>query len=61
MHPEFHNIKLKKAMNIINNNVNCSTDIIFGTTTDETLPIDFIRVIFIITGIEKYLLPANNM
>lgn len=60
MHPEFHNIKLKKAMNIINN-VNCSADIIFGTTTDKTLPIDFIRVIFIITCVEKYLLPANNM
>ncbi|MGD9970428.1 MAG: hypothetical protein AB7S65_08220 [Sulfuricurvum sp.] len=62
MHPEFDFMQLSEAMDIIHNNVKESADVIFGTTTDETLPIDFIRATLIATGFEKrHLVPANNV
>jgi cell division protein FtsZ len=62
MHPEFHFMKLSEAMEIIQKSVNPSADVIFGTTTDKTLPIDFIRVTFVATGLEKkYMVAANNI
>ena len=62
MHPEFHFIKIAEAMCIISDNTNNSADVIFGTTTDATLPIDFIRVTLLITGFEKMpMVPANNV
>lgn len=62
MHPNFYFMKLSEAMDFIHNSVNESADVIFGTTTDEALPIDFIRVTFIATGCEKIaMLAANNV
>lgn len=52
-HPEFDLMELSTAMEIINNSTDESADIIFGTTTDESLLLDFIRVTIIVTGIEK--------
>lgn len=51
MHPEFYFMKLADAMDVIHNSVNVSADVIFGTTTDESLPLDFIRVTLI--AVEK--------
>jgi len=62
MHPEFYFMQLSEAMDIIHNSVEESADVIFGTTTDETLPIDYIRITLIATGFEKSrLVPANNI
>ena len=62
MHPEFHFIKIVEAMCIISEKANYSADVIFATTTDATLPIDFIRVTLIATGFEKIsLVAANNV
>ncbi len=62
MHPDFHFMKLSEAMDFIHNSINESADVIFGTTTDENLPIDFIRVTLIATGCEKIaMLAANNV
>lgn len=62
MHPEFYFMKLSEAMDIIHNSVAESADVIFGTTTDENLPIDFIKATLIATGFEKSrLAPANNI
>lgn len=62
IHPEFHFIKIAEAMEIVNYSANDSADIIFGTTTDATLPIDFIRVTLLITGFEKIsMVAANNV
>ena len=60
MHPEFHFVQLSAAMDIIHNSVDESPDVIFGTTTDENLPLDFIRVTVITTGFEKKTMQAVN-
>lgn len=62
IHPEFHFIQLCDAMDVIHKSVEESADVISGTTTDENLPLDFIRVILVATGFEKKrLVPANNV
>ncbi|MDP3292150.1 MAG: cell division protein FtsZ [Sulfuricurvum sp.] len=60
MHPDFYFMKLCEAMDFIHNSVNESADVIFGTTTDETLPIDFIRVTLVASGVEKSPIMAIN-
>lgn len=60
MHPEFHFIQLSAAMDIIHNSVDESADVIFGTTTNRNLPLDFIRVTVIATGFEKKTMQAVN-
>lgn len=60
MHPDFYFMQLSDAMDVIHELVNESADVIFGTTTDETLPIDFIRVTLIATGVEKIKMTAVN-
>lgn len=62
MHPEFHFMKLSEAMEVIQKSANESADVVFGTTTDETLHIDYIRVTLVATGFEKkHMVPANNV
>lgn len=62
LHPEFDFMKLSAAMNIIHSNIDESADVIFGTTTDENIPIDFIQITIIATGFEKVPMgPANNV
>ncbi|WP_170175864.1 cell division protein FtsZ [Sulfurimonas crateris] len=62
MHPEFYFIKIMDAMHIVSSEASDSADIIFGTTADETLPVDFIRVTILIAGFEKIsLVAANNV
>lgn len=51
MHPKFDFMKLSEAMDVIHNCVEKSADVIFGTTTDETLSIDSILVSLIATGL----------
>ncbi|ADR34386.1 Tubulin/FtsZ GTPase [Sulfuricurvum kujiense DSM 16994] len=62
LHPEFDFIKLSTAIDIIHSNVGESADVIFGTTTDKNIPIDFIQITIIATGFEKVLMvPVNNV
>jgi cell division protein FtsZ len=60
MHPEFHFMELSAAMEVIHKSVAEHADVIFGTTTDKSLPLDFIRVTIIPTGIEKIPMKAAN-
>lgn len=53
MHPEFPFMELSAAMDVVHNSVDESADVIFGTTTDESLPKDFIRITLVATGFEK--------
>jgi cell division protein FtsZ len=53
MHPEFPFMELSEAMNVVHTSVDESADVIFGTTTDESLPKDFIRITLVATGFEK--------
>ncbi|MDD5052634.1 MAG: cell division protein FtsZ [Sulfuricurvum sp.] len=53
MHPEFPFMELSAAMDVVHNSVDDSADVIFGTTTDENLAKDFIRITLVATGFEK--------
>lgn len=59
MNPEYHFMQLSHAMDLLKNTTQYD-DITFGTTTDESLPIDFIRVTVIATGLEKSPIKAAN-
>jgi len=53
MHPEFPFMELSAAMDVVHNSVDDGADVIFGTTTDENIPEDFIRITLVATGFEK--------
>lgn len=62
MHPEFHFMQLSAAMEVVHKSIDESAEVIFGTTTDDSFPLDFIRVTIIATGIEKIpMMAANNV
>jgi len=53
MHPEYPFMEISSAMEIVQKSVDDSAEVIFGTTTDKDLPIDFIRITLVATGFEK--------
>ncbi|HEX5622820.1 MAG TPA: cell division protein FtsZ [Sulfuricurvum sp.] len=53
MHPEFPFMELSSAMEVVQKSVDESAEVIFGTTTDDNLPLDFIRITLVATGFEK--------
>ena len=53
MHPEFPFMELSAAMEVVQKSVDESAEVIFGTTTDENLALDFIRITLVATGFEK--------
>lgn len=62
MHPDFYYLNLSSAMEVLHKSVNETADVIYGTTTDESFPLDFIRVTVIATGVEKLeMMAANNV
>ncbi|MFZ2967529.1 MAG: cell division protein FtsZ [Sulfuricurvum sp.] len=53
MHPEYPFMQISSAMDVVQKSVDESAEVIFGTTTDRDLPIDFIRITLVATGFEK--------
>ena len=53
MHPEYPFMEISSAMEIVQKSVDDSAEVIFGTTTNKDLPIDFIRITLVATGFEK--------
>ncbi len=53
MHPEFPFMELSAAMDVVHKSVDDAADVIFGTTTDEAIPLDFIRITLVATGFDK--------
>jgi len=63
MHPDFPMMELSQAMTVVEESADEDADVIFGTTTDSTLPIDYIRITLIATGFEREIkekAPTNN-
>lgn len=60
MHPDFPLLEMNEAMNVIEESADEDADIIFGTTTDATLELDYIRVTLVATGFEKELNQGGN-
>ena len=57
INPDYPFSSISDAMAIINSNVDEEADVIFGTTTDENLDKDKVRITIIATGFER---EANN-
>ncbi len=60
MHPEFPMMEMTEAMEIVHESADSDADVIFGTTTDESMPIDAIRITLVATGFEKDLNQGVN-
>jgi cell division protein FtsZ len=52
-HPDFPLMELSAAMEVVHKSVDDSADVIFGTTTHEDYPLNFIRITLVATGFEK--------
>jgi cell division protein FtsZ len=60
MHSEYNFIDISSAMEVVHRSIDNSADIIFGTTTDESLPHDFIHITLVAAGFEKRVMLAVN-
>jgi cell division protein FtsZ len=61
MHPDFPMMDLSEAMAVVQESADEDADVIFGTSTDEHLPVDFIRITLVATGFERELnVGVNN-
>jgi len=60
--PEFPFMEISSAMEVFQQSFADISEVIFGTTTNKDLPLDFVRITIICTGIEKTkMLAANNV
>lgn len=53
MHPDFPTMEIYEAMNVINESAHEDADIIFGTSTDENIAENYIKITIIATGFEQ--------
>ena len=53
MNPNFPMLEIGEAMSIIEDNADEDADVIFGTTSDDSIAIDQIKVTLVATGFEK--------
>lgn len=60
MHSEYPFMNISSALEVIHKSIDDSADIIFGTTTDKSLPLDFIHITLLATGFEKRAMVAVN-
>lgn len=58
MHPSFSMIELSEAMDVVHESAHEEAEVIFGTSTDESLPEDYVKITIVATGFEKEL--TNN-
>jgi cell division protein FtsZ len=53
IHPSFPLMDMSEAMDVIDESSHEDADIIWGTTTDESLPEDFVKITIVATGFDK--------
>ena len=53
MHSDYSLIDISEAIEIINEGVHCEAEVIFGTSTDENIAENYIKVTIILTGFEQ--------
>jgi len=58
MHPDFPMMELAEAMEVVHESAHEEAEVIWGTSTDESLAEDFIKITIVATGFEKEL--TNN-
>jgi cell division protein FtsZ len=63
MHPDFPMMELSEAMDVVHESAHEEAEVIFGTSTNASLPVDFVRITLVATGFEKELnqdIGSNN-
>ena len=58
MHPNFPMMETSEAMIVVQESAHEDAEVIFGTSTDETLPENYVKITIVATGFEKEL--TNN-
>jgi len=58
MHPSFSMIELSDAMEVVNDSAHDEAEVIWGTSTDEKLPENYVKITIVATGFERDL--SNN-
>ena len=58
MHPDFPMMELAEAMEVVHESAHDDAEVIWGTSTDETIPENYIKITIVATGFEKDL--SNN-
>lgn len=53
MHPNFPMMELNEAMNVVHDSADEEAEVIFGTSSDEDLDVDYIRITLVATGFEQ--------
>ena len=54
IHPDYPILEIGEAMSIVEDNADEDAHVIFGTTTDENLPIDSVNITIVATGFENF-------
>ena len=60
MHPEFPLMEISDAMNVVHESAHEDAEVIFGTSTDETIEPNYIKITIVATGFEKDLNVGTN-
>lgn len=60
MHPNFPMMEISDAMIVVQESAHEDADVIFGTSTDESLPEDYVKITIIATGFERDLKTVTN-
>lgn len=60
MHPDFPMVAIGEAMGVVEESADENADVIFGTTTDATLPIDYIKITLVATGFDHEEAPKKS-
>lgn len=53
MHPSFSMIELSDAMEVVHESAHEDAEVIWGTSTNENIPEDYIKITIVATGFEK--------
>ncbi len=58
VNPNFPIMEISEAMDVVHESAHDEAEVIFGTSTDESLPEDYVKITIVATGFEKEL--TNN-
>lgn len=53
VHPNFPIMEISEAMDVVNDSAHEEAEVIFGTSTDESLSEDYVKITIVATGFEK--------
>jgi cell division protein FtsZ len=59
-HPNYPMMEMSEAMNVVDESAHEDAEVIFGTSTNDSLPEDYVKITLIATGFEKDLNQGAN-